>query len=110
LIVVSDTSPILNLAAVNRLHLLSDLYREIVIPPAVARELERNGIPVGPSWIRVVRADDQMEVGFTTAWVSPFPCTGASKANEGRGTLPNWNQRRRLPRGYRRGPYARGIS
>ena len=44
-IVVSDTSPILNLAAVDKLRLLRDLYTEIVVPPAVQRELVRNGRP-----------------------------------------------------------------
>jgi predicted nucleic acid-binding protein len=62
LIVVSDTSPILNLAAVNKLHLLGDLYVEIVIPPAVAQELERNGLQTIPLWARVVAAHDQGEV------------------------------------------------
>jgi predicted nucleic acid-binding protein len=62
LIVVSDTSPILNLAAANKLHLLGDLYGEIVIPPAVATELERNGLPVTPLWTRVVAAQNQDQV------------------------------------------------
>ena len=43
MIVVSDTSPVLNLAAVGRLDLLRQLYEELVIPPAVATELRRNG-------------------------------------------------------------------
>jgi predicted nucleic acid-binding protein len=62
LIVVSDTSPVLNLAAVNRLNLLRDLYVEIVIPPAVAQELERNGVQMELSLARVVAARDQDEV------------------------------------------------
>lgn len=39
MLVVSDTSPILNLAAVGRADLLGSLYGEIVIPPAVHGEL-----------------------------------------------------------------------
>ena len=39
MLVVSDTSPILNLATVRRLDLLESLYRTLVIPPAVEREL-----------------------------------------------------------------------
>jgi predicted nucleic acid-binding protein len=39
MLVVADTSPILNLAAVGRADLLSSLYGELVIPPAVQREL-----------------------------------------------------------------------
>ena len=44
MIVVSDTSPILNLSAIGRLDLLKSLYNEVVIPPAVAIELQRNGV------------------------------------------------------------------
>ena len=44
MIVVSDTSPILNLSAIGRLDLLRNLYHELVIPPAVAIELQRNGV------------------------------------------------------------------
>jgi predicted nucleic acid-binding protein len=62
LIVVSDTSPVLNLAAVNRLNLLRDLYAEIVIPPAVAQELKLNGVQMELSWARVVAARNQDEV------------------------------------------------
>jgi predicted nucleic acid-binding protein len=43
LIVVSDTSPILNLFAVGRLNLLQHLYQQLVIAPAVSIELHRNG-------------------------------------------------------------------
>jgi predicted nucleic acid-binding protein len=38
-IVVSDTSPINNLAAINHLHLLHQLYGTVFIPEAVYREL-----------------------------------------------------------------------
>lgn len=39
MIVVSDTSPITNLAAINQLDLLQQLYSSIVIPKAVYNEL-----------------------------------------------------------------------
>jgi predicted nucleic acid-binding protein len=39
-IVVSNTSPLTNLAAVGYLHLLPQVYRTIHIPQAVYRELE----------------------------------------------------------------------
>ena len=39
MIVVSNTSPILNLAAINRLDLLQKLYGKIVIPQAVYDEI-----------------------------------------------------------------------
>ena len=62
MIVVSDTSPILNLYAVGKLDLLRDLYVEIVVPPAVRLELSRNGIDLNPLWTRVVAAQYQKDV------------------------------------------------
>jgi len=41
LIVVSDTSPILNLARVRRLDILPSLYGQVLIPSAVFNELAR---------------------------------------------------------------------
>jgi len=45
-IIVSDTSPINNLAAINRLDLLRQLYNTVIIPEAVYRELTETEIPV----------------------------------------------------------------
>ena len=42
MIVVSDTSPILNLARIRHLDLLPSLYAQVLIPPAVHRELMRS--------------------------------------------------------------------
>ncbi len=46
MIVVSDTSPINNLAAIHQLHLLQQLYGTILIPEAVYRELTDPDFPV----------------------------------------------------------------
>ena len=43
MIIVSDTSPITNLAAIARLELLQQLYKEVVIPATVYRELTTVG-------------------------------------------------------------------
>jgi uncharacterized protein len=45
--VVSNTSPITNLAAVNQLNLLQQLYGKIIIPGAVYLELTGTGIVPG---------------------------------------------------------------
>jgi predicted nucleic acid-binding protein len=71
LIVVSDTSPILNLAAVGKLHLLRDLYAEIVVPPSVQNELSRNAIQLDPSWTRVVAALNQGDVAALREQLDP---------------------------------------
>ena len=39
MIVVSDTSPFINLAALDRLTLLRDLYDRILVPQAVSDEI-----------------------------------------------------------------------
>ena len=41
MIVVSDTSPITNLAAINQLNLLQRLYTRLIIPTAVYNEMVR---------------------------------------------------------------------
>ena len=71
MIVVSDTSPILNLAAASKRYLLRDLYADIVIPPAVGQELVRNGVQLEPSWTRVVAAEDQNEVAALLDQLDP---------------------------------------
>jgi uncharacterized protein len=45
-IVVSDTSPINKLAAIDRLHLLQQIYGIVIIPEAVYRELTDPGFHV----------------------------------------------------------------
>ncbi|HEY5176332.1 MAG TPA: DUF3368 domain-containing protein [Terriglobales bacterium] len=69
MIVVSDTSPILNLARIGRLELLASLYKQVLIPPAVFGELavSRNaalpGIDMASvSWIIVETPKDQDRV------------------------------------------------
>lgn len=43
MIVVSDTSPIINLAAIGRLELLRDLYGHVIVPEAVYHEVTVRG-------------------------------------------------------------------
>jgi len=45
-IIVSDTSLINNLAAINQLHLLHQLYGMVLLPEAVFRELTDPNFPV----------------------------------------------------------------
>ena len=62
MLIVSDTSPILNLVAVERLELLKDLYGSIVIPPAVSAELHDNGTFLTMDWIQVVEPANRAAV------------------------------------------------
>jgi predicted nucleic acid-binding protein len=69
LIVVSDTSPLLNLARIGYLELLVKLYGQVVIPPRVEEELirVRNEFPTqdelfSASWLAVVKPSDLRQV------------------------------------------------
>ena len=63
-IVISNTTPIIALALVQRLDLLHALYGEVLIPPAVAAELRAGGERAGAAelaaatHIRTVPLDD----------------------------------------------------
>jgi uncharacterized protein len=59
-IVVADTSVILNLALVGQEELLAVLFREVFVPPAVGAEFARLAASLGrfaglrlPAWVRV---------------------------------------------------------
>ena len=43
MIIISDTSPIINLAAIDQVELLHALYEEIIVPPAVYDEITVKG-------------------------------------------------------------------
>jgi uncharacterized protein len=67
-IVVSDTSPIRVLRHLNHLYLLGDLFDEVLIPPAVARECSQataHHLPVAVSDIpraRILAPSNQVAV------------------------------------------------
>jgi predicted nucleic acid-binding protein len=48
---VSNSSPLIALAAIERLNLLPALFESVLIPPAVSREIHRS-IPAPPAWLR----------------------------------------------------------
>jgi predicted nucleic acid-binding protein len=58
--IVADSSSLIGLHAISRLNLLQSIYGEVIIPPAVAREVQAS-VPL-PVWI-VVQAPmpDSME-------------------------------------------------
>jgi predicted nucleic acid-binding protein len=66
--VVSDTSPLSNLAIIGRLDLLKQRYRMVRIPPAVHRELAALSHPA---------ASDRISAALTEGWlVVEEPPTG----------------------------------
>ena len=64
MIVVSDTSAILNLARIGRLELLPALYQQVLIPSAVSAELATFGVSPAfdvayGTWLHVAEPGDQ---------------------------------------------------
>lgn len=66
MLIISDTSPIINLAAVHHLFLLPELFNEIIIPPAVFDEItiQGKGLPgsaevINAKWIKIVPVKNQ---------------------------------------------------
>jgi predicted nucleic acid-binding protein len=77
-IVVSDTSPINNLAAINQLHLLQQLYGTVVIPEAVYQELTDPDFPVAGAkevqtftWIQTRAVEDRTMVKALSSELDP---------------------------------------
>lgn len=68
MIVVSDTSPITNLAAIGQLDLLRLLYQKVILPEAVYQELTASGgqhpgaIASSLDWIEVQASTNQLLV------------------------------------------------
>jgi predicted nucleic acid-binding protein len=66
MIVVSDTSPLNYLILIAHAHLLEELYRRIIIPQAVWRELQIAGAPAQvqewvahvPGWVEIHEVPD----------------------------------------------------
>lgn len=63
MIVVSDTSPLTNLFQIGRLQLVHELFDDVVIPGAVAAEIEflehNRAILTQNPWIRLVEVKDR---------------------------------------------------
>lgn len=68
MVVVSDTSPINYLTLINKLEVLKDLFGEVLIPPAVARELSNEHAPDSvrsiicnpPEWLKISAPSSEM--------------------------------------------------
>lgn len=74
MIVVADTSPIINLAAIGQLDLLNRLYGTLWIPDAVYREIAETG--AGEPGSAEVQSLDWIERHNDSIW-SP-PCVSNS--------------------------------
>lgn len=53
ILVVCDTSPVMNLAAIDRLALLQELFGVVLMPPAVWAEIMAGDPLDRPAWIEL---------------------------------------------------------
>jgi predicted nucleic acid-binding protein len=105
LIVVSDTSPILNLARIGQLQLLPLLYGQVLIPSAVLEELTASERDLPPAidlssepWLIVSSANDRARVRELRAHLDPGEAEAIVLAVEQRADLLLVDERRRRPR------------
>ena len=101
MIVVSDTSPVLNLVRIGRLQLLPSLYRQVLIPPAVYQELttSRRGDTaaidlVGEPWLIVASPTDQTRVRELRESLDPGEAEAIVLAIERRASLLLMDEKR----------------
>lgn len=71
--VVSDTSPISNLAIIGRLALLRQFYGKVFVAPAVAAELAQLRDPDGSAAVRAAIADGWLIVAAHFPTLPPIP-------------------------------------
>jgi len=70
--VISNSSPIILLSKVGRLHILQALYKEIVIPEAVYKEVfEFRQEIEKPEWIKVKNISDKSAGRFLVSSLGP---------------------------------------
>lgn len=71
--VVSDTSPVSNLAIIGRLDFLRRLHGTVVVAPAVAGELSRLRHPDGRAAIEAALADGWLKIESLASPAPPIP-------------------------------------
>jgi len=85
LVVVSDTSPLTNLLAIDRFQLLAELYDAVAVPEAVAEEIIIDPDKPGPkqgqipkeelgnlSWMKIKQVDNHDLVRSLTLELDEF--------------------------------------
>lgn len=89
MIVIADTSVLLNLALVGQLHLLQSLFGSVVIPPAVQAEFERLAASTGrfagltmPGWVQTKSLQQTSFVDETLRMLDPGESAAISLAIE----------------------------
>jgi predicted nucleic acid-binding protein len=100
MIVVSNTSPILNLAAIGRLEILRALFGTVSIPPAVRAEFEEAsaGLPESgralPLWIEDAPSPPREVVIPLSAFLHPGEAESIASAAELKAGLLLMDERR----------------
>lgn len=101
MIVVSDTSPVLNLARIGRLELLHLLYEQVLIPSAVLNELTASRRDLPPAietasepWLIVASANDEGHVQELREHLDPGEAEAIVLAIEHRADLLLVDERR----------------
>ena len=88
MLIVSDTSPIINLAAINHLYLLPELFEQIIIPQMVYQEIVIDGAGEPGSdeiqtahWVEIQRCTNQDIINILSSELDPGKAEAIALAN-----------------------------
>lgn len=93
MIVVADTSPVMNLACIGWLNILQQLYEVILIPEAVLRELSAVNIEL-PQWINTRFVADRSSVDALLLELDPGEAEAIVLAKELKSSILLIDERR----------------
>lgn len=82
-VVVADSSPLIALRQIGRLDLLRELFRFVLIPPAVAREVSRT-VPILPEWVHTETLLGDLDSRLAGSGLDPGECEAITLAIERR--------------------------
>lgn len=116
MIVVSDASPLISLAAIQQLDLLRLLYRTVLVPAAVDREITAGDSSLpditelrAASWIRVQMVQNHLLVQALSLSLDPGEAEAIALAVEAKADLLLMDERRGRAAGTRLGQHVVGV-
>lgn len=116
MIIVSNTSPIINLAAIRQIELLKQLYEKIIIPQAVFEEIAIIGAGQAGSeevktfdWIETKQLDKRLKADSLQSELDPGEAEAIALALEIKADMILMDERRGRLTGFRLGLRCLGI-
>src|SRR5438309_9454519 len=110
MIVVADTTPLRYLVVIDREHLLPELYGRVLIPPAVAEELNHESTPEvvrdwlasGPTWLEIRQPAQNLGSALDLDWGEQEAIALAEEVSADLLLVDDWDARQEAERRHLR--------